>query len=57
MAKRISEFEASLRLVDVRFNRDREEIKTEVSAFKSKLTNFEEYLNVFDHTKEALKTT
>ncbi|OMJ89096.1 hypothetical protein SteCoe_8818 [Stentor coeruleus] len=55
MAKRIAEFEATIRLTDVRFNRDREEIKTEISAFGTKLIHLEEYLNVFDHTKEALR--
>lgn len=55
MSKRIAEFEASLRLVDVRFNRDREEIKTEVTSFNSRLISFGEYLEVFDHTKDALK--
>lgn len=55
MMKRIAEFEATIRLTDVRFNRDREEIKTEISAFGSKLIHLEEYLNVFDHTKEALR--
>ncbi|OMJ87984.1 hypothetical protein SteCoe_10136 [Stentor coeruleus] len=55
MAKRIAEFEATIRLTDVRFNRDREEIKTEISSFGSKLIHLEEYLNVFDHTKEALR--
>lgn len=55
MSKRIAEFESSIRLIEVRFNRDREEIKTEIGAFGSKLIHFEEYLNVFDHTKDALK--
>ena len=53
--KRITEFDSSIRMMEVRFNRDREEIKTEINAFNTKIVNFEEYLSVFDHMKEAIR--
>lgn len=55
LTKRITEFDSSIRLMEVRFNRDREEIKTEVHTFGTKIINFEEYLSVFDHMKEAIR--
>ena len=53
--KRINEFDSSIRLMEVRFGRDRDEMKTEVHAFGTKIINFEEYLSVFDHMKEAIR--
>ena len=53
--KRINEFDSSIRLMEVRFGRDREEMKTDINAFGTKIINFEEYLSVFDHMKEAIR--
>lgn len=55
LSKKILEYDSMIRIMDVRFNRDREEIKAEVSTFSSKIINFEEYLNVFDHLKDGLR--
>ena len=55
ISKKITEFDSSIRLMELRFSRDREEIKTEISTFNSKIINFEEYLNVFEHMKEGIR--
>ena len=55
LSKKILEYDSMIRIMDVRFNRDREEIKADVSTFSSKIINFEEYLNVFDHLKDGLR--
>lgn len=56
LSKKILEYDSMIRIMDMRFNRDREEIKAEVSTFSSKIINFEEYLNVFDHLKDSLRS-
>jgi hypothetical protein len=54
--KKTIEFDSAIRLMETRFTREREEIKAEVNSFNSKLVNFEEWLGVFEHAKEALRS-
>lgn len=56
LSKKIMEYDSLIKIMDMRFNRDREEIKAEVSIFSSKIINFEECLNVFDHLKDSLRS-
>ena len=54
-SKKISEFEAFQSIVEGRFNRDREEIKSMVFSFGKKQVTFEEDLQFLQRQRDSLK--
>lgn len=54
-SKKVTEFEAFQSIVEGRFNRDREEIKSMVYSFGKKQVTFEEDLQILQRQRDSLK--
>ena len=54
-AKKILEYEGSQAVMESRFNRDREELRSQLSSFSTRQENFEESLEVLQHQKDVLR--
>ena len=54
-AKKVIEFEGTQNIMEARFNKDREQLRSEITGFAQKQTNFDENLEVLHHQRDAIK--
>lgn len=54
--RKVLEFEGLQSMMEMRFNREREEIRSQLSLFIQRQESFEENLEVLQHQRELLKT-
>lgn len=54
-SKKINEFEGNQMIMESQFNREREEIRSEVSRFTKQLGTFQENLEVLQHQRDFMK--